>query len=860
MIKKTSAHALSLALFGALALQGGCLPAYDPDDTAFNGQGPGRVNCEAPAGEVCDGLDNDCDGQIDEDFPRRGVPCGINVGVCLGVTICEAGQESCAQVQAPEDEDCDGLDNDCDGLVDELTETDPNNCGACGAVCLVGGGQAGCRAGECVVEGCDAGFLDCDRDPVNGCETDASSDPTNCGACANICSAEFAESVCQNAQCVIQDCLGGRTDCNAAPLDGCEADLSVDTLNCGVCGMRCDFPNALARCQENLCVFDACLNGFGDRDVNPANGCEIGLQLLSSPPDPQLANLARGGNMLFGAADNRLIGYPLANDGAIGALAFSLQLAGQILQIDAAGPTVFAALAQGDIQIIDTRDPANPTAVGLVPTSGPSPGFAREEQILFVADGRDGLRVVNVGNSSEPIQIGRAPTPNTVNQAFLSGERLILNGAGRSDFHLFDVSDKANPDLIATFEAQGPFDQAVLSGDLLITGQSGQNTIRLYRQDAAQLTVLGQSSLPGPLVSMDLRFPFVMAVVRGPDGRVNFVLVDIRRPQQPTLANTFAAPVPNEASSAVVSGTQVIISGTSGLQRFEITDLRRPISLQDLVRPQDLRDIDVKGTRLFVAANGSVEILDNTDPQTPVRIARLGADFRNIHPTDTSLFVTSDAQGIVGYRLNGINDNTPPFIIIEGPRPSALLTDATGNIIYALRDSILETININGDINTRGFLELPGSCRAMIRHQSIIYLACNNGLVAVDPQTPPNSPVVVGQAGGGDLYAIELFGQTVYALTDSEIAAFTALSPGTVNHVGSVGLGISGLRHIAGAGPYMIVGSGAELRLIDRANLTNVVPVAIRTLEGAVVDAAASPNTFYAGTTQGVFRLNVEAP
>ena len=79
------------------------------------------VPLEVEVGEdVCDGQDSDCDGRTDEDFDVTATQCGR--GVCQGVgeLICERGvrQDTCRQVTMPSPEVCDGLDNNCDGEVD----------------------------------------------------------------------------------------------------------------------------------------------------------------------------------------------------------------------------------------------------------------------------------------------------------------------------------------------------------------------------------------------------------------------------------------------------------------------------------------------------------------------------------------------------------------------------------------------------------------------------------------------------------------------------------------------------------------------------------------------------------------------
>jgi len=72
--------------------------------------------------EICDGLDNNKDGQIDEGF-RIGEICTVGTGACQrqGVYVCSSDGKSVCSVNPgePDPEICDGVDNNCNGQIDE---------------------------------------------------------------------------------------------------------------------------------------------------------------------------------------------------------------------------------------------------------------------------------------------------------------------------------------------------------------------------------------------------------------------------------------------------------------------------------------------------------------------------------------------------------------------------------------------------------------------------------------------------------------------------------------------------------------------------------------------------------------------
>jgi hypothetical protein len=133
------------------------------------------------------------------------------------------------------------------------TQSDPNNCGACFNVCTAANGFPVCVNGVCGVSACEPGYLDCDGNPAHGCETNLRDDPDNCGSCSNVCGTRAnATTSCTAGACRLS-CNSGWGDCNMLAADGCEVDLLAADHNCGRCGNAC--------LSGTHCASGACVSG-----------------------------------------------------------------------------------------------------------------------------------------------------------------------------------------------------------------------------------------------------------------------------------------------------------------------------------------------------------------------------------------------------------------------------------------------------------------------------------------------------------------------------------------------------------------------------------------------------------------------
>jgi len=272
-----------------LRVPGECSPACNPDvEACFEGAcqavidandrdgdfSPAAEDCDdfdrtlrPLAHEVCDGADNDCDGQTDEGCPacqegdsRR---CGTDVGECSAGTVqCSAGRWGACSGQGPEPERCDGLDNDCDGLADEVCPCHPEDelpCGVDEGRCRAGVQR--CvegRFGECVngvvpeaEERCNGLDDDCDGETDEGFNLGTPClEPGECGPGEIECADEWSMR-CSTAPGASADGAGPER-CNGLD-DDCDGQTDEEFPELGT---ACDGPDS-DRCQNGVWACDA---------------------------------------------------------------------------------------------------------------------------------------------------------------------------------------------------------------------------------------------------------------------------------------------------------------------------------------------------------------------------------------------------------------------------------------------------------------------------------------------------------------------------------------------------------------------------------------------------------------------------
>jgi hypothetical protein len=162
---------------------------FDCDDT--------DIDVYPGAGDAtCDGIDDDCNGVQDEDYTPHTTSCGFGVCEAAGITSCALGVEDDSCVEgaptAADDTTCDGVDQDCSGDEDEDYVSELRHCGfgVCASTgmssCTLGVDDDNCTPGAPSAAD-DADCNTIDEDCSGEADEDYPETPTTCGvgACAS---------------------------------------------------------------------------------------------------------------------------------------------------------------------------------------------------------------------------------------------------------------------------------------------------------------------------------------------------------------------------------------------------------------------------------------------------------------------------------------------------------------------------------------------------------------------------------------------------------------------------------------------------------------------------------------------------
>ena len=253
----------------------------------------GLTDCDAPipAAETCNGVDDDCDGATDEGDDGVQLNEVCTDGLCAGERVCEGGAWTVCTAQKSADEICDGLDNDCNGATDEgYDDTDLDEVADCVDSCPDDPNpEQADQDDDGIGNACDPDFQ-CEED--EDCELNLCLGTAVCdkSGVTPVCAFVGAQVVCPDPSiCHKPVCNPVDGSCSEEPVSngaGCD-DQNLCTTGDACLDAACVGGNP-TNCDDGLaCTEDDCAPAIGCSNLGSDALCDDGFDCTIDLCDPE---------------------------------------------------------------------------------------------------------------------------------------------------------------------------------------------------------------------------------------------------------------------------------------------------------------------------------------------------------------------------------------------------------------------------------------------------------------------------------------------------------------------------------------------------------------------------------------------
>lgn len=352
---------------------------------------------------------------------------------------------------------------------------------------------------------------------------------------------------------------------------------------------------------------------------------------------------------------------------------------GNVGKVTVSGSYAYLADGTNGLVILDVFSKSNPVFVGSYDTVGEAKSVAVSGQYAYVADGSSQriviLNILNPANPVHVINLSHA-TATAINDVFVSGSFLYLvsgNGASNSRLYIWDISDPVNPQSRGSYIAAATINSVFVSGSYAYIAES----------------------------TSGLR------------------ILNISNPSTPSHVGLYDTP--GNANGVFVAGTTAYVAdGNSGLKLIDVTNPAIPTLLGSYDTEGDALGVHVVGDNAYVADMVGVRIVNVSNPAAPFLAATqpLSGSISGVMVNNGYLYISRGIQGVT----IADEDNIAP---VSSNSPAAGTYATAINVTLASNENATTYYTLDGstpDSCSRkytGPIHLPVTTIATLKYFSI---------------------------------------------------------------------------------------------------------------------------------------------
>jgi len=455
------------------------------------------------------------------------------------------------------------------------------------------------------------------------------------------------------------------------------------------------------------------------------------------------------------------------------------------------GGTILAVAVQGNyayigegprLTILNVSNPASPTVVGKTP---PLPDVVRGVYVAggyaYVADHNAGLRVVDVSNPANPMEVGFYHTPGNVEAVAVAGDYAYVAAGG---LRVVDVSDPTTPVEVGFYEHGG----SVAVAGIYAYIASGNSLRVVDVSDPFNPEEVGfydtLASTKGVAVAGDYAY-----VVFAAEGGSSLQIIDISTPSNPRKVGSWSVGLIEDV--AVVGGHAYVVILDAGMWVVDISTPTNPGEAGFYDTPGYANGVDVVGGYAYVtnlwadviAVRGGLRVVDILVPANPRRVGSYytHADVQDVAVVGDYAYVATVYSGL---RVVDVSNPSNPTWEGSYYTPEyAKAVAVAGGYAYVVGDSgypdydgWLRVVNISTPASPTGvgFYDTPGSVHNVAVAGNYAYVADGSGGLIILRYLRPSS--IIGRvldSGGDPVEGVQITVSAEYNATTDASGTYT---------------------------------------------------------------------------------------
>jgi parallel beta-helix repeat protein len=333
--------------------------------------------------------------------------------------------------------------------------------------------------------------------------------------------------------------------------------------------------------------------------------------------------------------------------------------------IAVSGTHAYVAAGGAGLRVVDLSNAEQPVEVGYWESPGYAEGVTISDGTAYLADGPYGLRVIDVSDPQHPAEMGFAYETNYAFEVVVIDEAAYIAAAG-AGLLVADVSDPENPVALGSLDTPGYAYGVDVVGDTAYVADGWAGLHIMNVAVLAQPTSVGSFKTLGWVLDVDISndTAFIADAVEG------ISIIDVSDPANPVELggeSFYTADRPSLVTSLTVRGSVAYaVDYSQGLQLLDVSNPAQPANIGTLSPMGYGDDVVTSGDYAYVAAGPyGLQVVDVSSPDNPQELGSLVTPNAQCVDAAGDYAVGGTCSGI--YVVDVSNPNSPSLGSVFNP-------------------------------------------------------------------------------------------------------------------------------------------------------------------------------------------------